>query len=434
MTTSDIALGLFLLTPVFLQGQGLSSVPGTPGAMKDSVSMPGERAESNGALSLAQALSLAGENSPLLKIGVAQIEGANAAITTAKTRLNPEVNLLDGHQHIRLPTSVPGLLQHYGVAQRIELPSLRRARIRASTIGRESSELGLAERHLDLRSAVKQSFYAAIRRRREAELARQDLQLVQDFRRRIDVQVTTGEAARLELTRADAELARVRTTVRSAELQFLTALAALRANIGAPPEKSLDPRAELSSAKILPSLDELRKQALALHPAIAQSESEIRRSEALLQAEKAARLPQPTLLAEYEQQPDLRFYRLGFSFPIPLVDQRKGPIGEATARLHESHALLKARQLEITSSLETAYGEFEVADQQVAALQNGALREAEAALAAAEAAYKFGERGIIEVLDAQRVLHGVRLDFLNAQFDREAALIELERLRAVDLP
>ena len=51
---------------------------------------------------------------------------------------------------------------------------------------------------------------------------------------------------------------------------------------------------------------------------------------------------------------------------------------------------------------------------------------------AAEAAYRLGERGILEVLDAQRVLRTVRLEFLNAQFDRQAALIDLDEVRAVD--
>jgi len=37
------------------------------------------------------------------------------------------------------------------------------------------------------------------------------------------------------------------------------------------------------------------------------------------------------------------------------------------------------------------------------------------------------------VLDAQRVLRSIRLDYLNAQFDRQQALLELEQLRAVTL-
>ena len=33
----------------------------------------------------------------------------------------------------------------------------------------------------------------------------------------------------------------------------------------------------------------------------------------------------------------------------------------------------------------------------------------------------------------QRLLRSVRLDYLNAQFDRQAALVDLDELRGVDL-
>ena len=46
----------------------------------------------------------------------------------------------------------------------------------------------------------------------------------------------------------------------------------------------------------------------------------------------------------------------------------------------------------------------------------------------AEAAYRFGERGILEVLDAQRVLRAVRQDLLLARYELQSALIELDVL------
>ena len=66
----------------------------------------------------------------------------------------------------------------------------------------------------------------------------------------------------------------------------------------------------------------------------------------------------------------------------------------------------------------------------VEALSRGAVREAEAALRVAEAAYRFGERGILEVLDAQRVLRSVRADLLQARFQTQAARVVLEQLAA----
>ena len=61
------------------------------------------------------------------------------------------------------------------------------------------------------------------------------------------------------------------------------------------------------------------------------------------------------------------------------------------------------------------------------------VSQAEAALQVAEAAYRFGERGIFEVIDGQRTLRNVRLELLNARFDQQAAWIDLERMRATDL-
>jgi len=119
--------------------------------------------------------------------------------------------------------------------------------------------------------------------------------------------------------------------------------------------------------------------------------------------------------------------------PIPAWNHRQGEIGEATAALRQAQSLAEQRRLEISAALERAYGQYQVSNEVLLAFEAGALKEAEAALQGAEAAFRFGERGIIEVLDAQRVLRGVRLDYLNAQYDRQAALIELERLEAIDL-
>jgi cobalt-zinc-cadmium efflux system outer membrane protein len=47
----------------------------------------------------------------------------------------------------------------------------------------------------------------------------------------------------------------------------------------------------------------------------------------------------------------------------------------------------------------------------------------------AQAAYRFGERGLLDVLDAQRVLRSVRADLLQARFEFQSAVAEILRLR-----
>jgi cobalt-zinc-cadmium efflux system outer membrane protein len=137
--------------------------------------------------------------------------------------------------------------------------------------------------------------------------------------------------------------------------------------------------------------------------------------------------------AEVDRPPDTPTYRIGIEFPLPLWNRREGPIAEATAQLRQAEALAQSREVEILAAVEGAYGRYQTASQQLTAFEQGLLREAEEALRAAQTAYQLGERGIIEVLDAQRVLRTVSLDFLSAQFDRQAAQIDLDELRAIQL-
>jgi outer membrane protein, heavy metal efflux system len=384
-------------------------------------------------LTLERALTLAEQFNPRLQVASAQIQVAVAGIVTARTRPNPEANYLGGHQDLRLPNGASGLLQHWGYSQLIETRSVRRNRIETAQQAREASNFGLEESRLLLRGAVKQAFYQVLRRKSEIEIAQETLKLVDDLRQRVQVQVAVGEAGRLELTRAESEFSTAQTFLRSAQLRENAALAELRALIGTNIGERFVPQGTLDEPPKLPTLEEIRQTALREHPALARMGAEVRRAQAHLETEKALRTPQPVLIAEYEQMPDVRFFRAGVSLPIPLFNRRQGPIGEASATLVQTSSLASALRLEISSSVERAYGIYQIANQQMASIEAGALRGAQAAVEGAEAAFRFGERGIIEVLDAQRVLRSIRSDYLSAQYDRQSALIELEQLRAIEL-
>jgi cobalt-zinc-cadmium efflux system outer membrane protein len=200
--------------------------------------------------------------------------------------------------------------------------------------------------------------------------------------------------------------------------------------IGSTSDEVFDADGTLGGGVQIDPLSDLRKLVLANHPALSEAETTTTRSRALVNLEKARRIPQPVFMGEYEQQPDINFYRFGVSIPIPLWDRRKGPIAEAQAEVQRSEALARQQRLEIIAALERAYDQYQISNEQVEGLQSGSLLEAEAAVEAARSAYKFGERGIVEVLDAQRVLQGVRSDLLDALFARQSALIDLQELGA----
>ena len=387
-------------------------------------------------LTLGDAVSMAERNSPRLRAAAAAVRRANAGVQSSAAYANPSLEVFEGRQYARpiATPGVPGLLQHYAAYQPVEIASERRARVRAARLASRSSEFGQAGVTRSVAADAKHAFYNVLRRREEVQHQQENLKLVDDLRRRVEVEVRVGEKGRLELTRAEAEVARARFAVRSAQLELANAVALLRVAIAAPADANLDARGELEPRMDLPPLAELRTAVLSTHPAIAQSRTDVETAEATLTRERALRIPQPTMFAEFENQPDLRFWRAGVTVPIPLWDRRRGQIEGAKAAISQSAAELDQRRLELISATERAYEQYQLADQQATSLESGELRAAESAVAAAEAAYRFGERGIVEVLDAQRVLQGVRGDLLDAQFARQSALIDLQEIGAVTAP
>jgi len=381
-------------------------------------------------LTLERALALADERNPRLRAAAAQTEGARAGIVTARAYPNPALEALGGRQTSRSNFLSPeGTVVVLGLNQPIDLPSVRDPRIRAAEAGLQGSELALTEARLTVRALVKQAFYDVLRRRAEVDLAVENQKLLDEIRRRIEVRVSVGEAPRLELTRAEAEAAVAANTAAAARLRVLQAVATLRTAIGAPLPPDAEVVGDLAAVPPLPDLARLREEVLANYPAFAQARADQRRAEARLETERALRVPQPSVRAGFEQQPDLNKFVVGIGVPIPVWNQRQGPIGEAVAAFQEANANVERRRLELLAALDDAYGRFQIATQSIAAYEGSILKPAEAALRVAEAAYRFGERGFIEVLDAQRVLRAARFELLAARFEQQAALIAIEQLR-----
>ena len=383
-------------------------------------------------LTLDRALQLAERYSPRLQIAVAEVERASSGISTARAYPNPEIELLSGGVRARVPGITSGQGTSLSIGQLIDLPMQRAPRIRAAEAGLDGSRFALLEARLLVRADVQQAFYAVLRRRAEFDLAMDNQRLLEQIRNRIELRVKVGEGAKFELVRADAELASAVNQANSAKLRVVQALATLRVLIGAPLPDDTEVTGELAVYTVDDTLDILRQRVLERYPLLQQARADIRVAENRLEAERALRVPRPTLFVGVDRSPEQQRSLFGISVPIPVWDRRKGPVGEAVARFQQATSTAELLRIQTLGDLEVNYSRLLVARQQISAFEGGLLKQAESALRVAEAAFRFGERGFIEVLDAQRVLRTVRLDFLNARFEKQAALTEIERLTAKD--
>jgi cobalt-zinc-cadmium efflux system outer membrane protein len=143
--------------------------------------------------------------------------------------------------------------------------------------------------------------------------------------------------------------------------------------------------------------------------------------------------PGLTLNAGVDQDPDITSYRFGISIPIPIWNRRQGQIGEAAAGYRELQAQYTDQELALRRDIESAFQRYLIAQQQVKTFESGLLEQAESVLKVAESAYRYGERGILEYLDAQRTFRLVRKDYLASKYDYVIAILEIEQLLGMDI-
>lgn len=379
---------------------------------------------------LDQLRALALQSNASLGAARAEIDVSRADTLTARAYPNPEIEVMGGDRNARGPNLAPGSLGAITLSQRFDYPSQRDARLRVAEAGVLSAQSGALSYEIDLLARLKQGFYAVIRHQSELRAAREDLELARAIRNRVEVRVSTGEAPRYELIKADTELLNAQKNADSAQLRIAQAKARLRALTGGvlPAEYELD--GALASDVALPPLTQLREDMLARNPDIARLRAEIDRAGQQVELEKLRRMPDVSLRLGHDRDPEYDATRIGVAVTVPLFDRRQGPIAQASAVSERNRMALEGRTFELEQQLDAAYRQYELSRTQVVALESGILREAEAALKVAEAAYKFGERGILDFLDAQRVFRAARNELITARYELINAVAEIERLGA----
>lgn len=370
-------------------------------------------------------------SSGALQAGREEVLAARYAVESAAAFPNPELEYLAGTARARNPGGNTGDARSAALTQPLDMPWRRSARIGAAEAGLEAAEAGHRGFEAEVVARLRLRYYELLRRQAELVNAREDVQLMEGLRSRIALRVELGESPRFELIKAEAEMLNAQKVAQAAGLRVQQARSLLRQVVGGALPEDFAVQGSLREVPALAATDGLQRQLLDSSPDLARARAEMVRAERLFDLERAQRWPSLALKASYDEDPDVRTSKFGLQVTVPIWDRRRGPVGEAAAQLSRARHVLEAQQFTLSQTLSVAVQQYEIAQTQVTALESGIVRQAEAALKVAESAYRFGERGFIEVLDAQRVYRAARSELIAARFELAQSWVEIERLRAL---
>lgn len=379
---------------------------------------------------LAALETLARQGNRALLANEERVAAARHAVAAASAYPNPEIELLSGQARALSPTGTPGNVRSLSLTQPIDLPWRRTARIGLAEAGLGSVVAGARAFEAEQVARVRLRYFELLRRESELQNAREDAQLTEGVRSRIALRVETGEAPRFELIKADAEALNAQKAAQASAFRVEQARLLLRQAVGGALPREFTLSGRLRDVPDVAPLHQLRQRLSEASPELARARTEVVRSERQLALERAQRMPSLSLRATRDDDPDVRASKLGVVVTIPLWDRRTANINEAERQLAAARHALEGEAYTLEQALEAACTQYEIARTQVAALESGIVHQAESALRVAEAAYKFGERGFIEVLDAQRVYRLARSELTAARYELAAAWVEIERLLA----
>jgi outer membrane protein, heavy metal efflux system len=379
-------------------------------------------------IKVSQLIEMAKQSSLQIEAAKQDVVATDAGMITARAYPNPELEFIPGRASAKNANS--GNSAAFGVIQPIELPGLRQARQElAGSRGvlAQSNQKVVESLVID---QVRRRSVETVRAQEELAAVTEDLQIARQILERVRVRARTGEAPRFDLLRAEAEVAVIQKNFESTQSKLRQSKIELQQSIGRslPSNFSVDVDVELSTPLAETDYQLLRLTVAELNPELSAARREIDKNVRATELERRAALPQFSVRLQHEREPDISFNRIGVQMTVPIFNKREGPIAEAAAVTKKSQVIAQARQYELETSFAAAWAAYISAQRQVKAYEGGILERSRAVLEIAEAAYRLGERGILEYLDAQRQFRLVRNDLVLARYNLLITRTQLERL------
>jgi outer membrane protein, heavy metal efflux system len=317
-----------------------------------------------------------------------------------------------------------------GVGLLVPFPTKFLLRRRVGSADVDATQFGYDQLRQQTASLTAQSYDALIvLLRHRADLTEGD-SLAQDFLDKTRVRFEAGSVPRLDVLKAQVDLAQAKNALLANQRDVSNARAALNRLLGRPLGAAIEAADTLAVPAELPPLDSLVIVAL------------VRRPDLLGLARQRAGAGAAAALAQQYWLPDLDLsveknlsqgtpgtYTTGIGLSVPLFfwNHQRGEVAESKHHERELDAAYTDLEAEVEEDVRTTYATAATALQQAVYLQDELLPQARRAYEIAITSYGLGGSSTLDVLDARRTLLDAESQYADALGAANDARADLER-------
>ncbi|TKB33829.1 MAG: TolC family protein [Nitrospira sp.] len=317
------------------------------------------------------------------------------------------------------------------IQQLFELAGKRGYRIESAGYGIQSAEASFGDAVRQLGFTVKDTYY-------RIQLAQRRLILAEEnrdrFARILDINTIRfkkGYIAEVDLIRIRLQMVDFQSQVIQSLQEGESARGDLRLLLRLSPITLLELTTELDFRRIDPDIGKLRMVALDLRPDIKARRFAYSQRESDLKLAKAYRIPDVTIGAGYAVQgpqgPDNpQQWSLNLGLPLPIFNRNQGGIVQAEVAVQTAEADLNKTVNLVENEVEVAYRNLLQSRRLVEAYVGGVLEDARSTFTIVERAYERGGATILDLLDAARTSRMIQQNYIEALFNYQHQLFQLE--------
>jgi cobalt-zinc-cadmium efflux system outer membrane protein len=352
---------------------------------------------------------------------------ATAGLRVASERLNPEVR-------VEFERETP--TESYSLAVPWEAGGKRSRRMTLATAGVRTSEAELAQVVADTRSEVRRAYYGRLVAESRLALLNELQDLSSRVRDAAQQRFDAGSVPRLEVLQAQLAVADLGNQVTAAAGAVTAARVQLNALIGFPIDATV-PLSTSLDAPVATRLDTSLARARTANSELIVAERRLDEQRARLALARAMQTPDitPEATITHGNEPEFNVgWRAAVAVSVPLFTRHRAGVLLEDTTLTQLTAERDAILARVTSEVTAAIALADAQQRQYARYRDEIVPQALEVERMAEDAYRLGQNGITQFLQALQVTRDTRLRALEAAAGFHSALTDLERAVGAPLP
>jgi len=239
-----------------------------------------------------------------------------------------------------------------------------------------------------------------------------------------EVRLKAGEISEADKAQIEITAERFELDARTAESSAAQARVALEVLLGAPHPRDNCVLTDHLEALIGLGPGSATNSTGAWRPDVIAAEAAWRQAEAGIRLQKAYRIPDPTVLAQYDHNPPDFPNSIGFgvSFPLPLWNQNRGNILAAEAAREQARLAYEKARAQAVADIATALLVYDDAAKRWQSFRESIRPKSERVRKTKAYAYQKGGASLLDMLVAERDDNDVRLAANQAASDTAIAI------------